>query len=45
MAGECVMDIGSAVLIEKAETILTQWDATQATLTALGCRQMQRITL
>ena len=45
MAGESVMEIESAVLIEKAETILTQWDATQATLTALGCRQMQRITL
>ncbi|MBG3013268.1 cytidine deaminase [Proteus faecis] len=45
MAGESVMDIESAVLIEKAEAILTQWDATQATLMALGCRQMQRITL
>lgn len=45
MAGESVMDIESAVLVEKADTILTQWDATQATLMALGCRQMQRITL
>lgn len=45
MAGENVMDIESAILIEKADSLLTQWDATQATLTALGCRQIQRVTL
>ncbi|WP_404936752.1 cytidine deaminase, partial [Pseudomonas aeruginosa] len=39
MAGESVHEIASAVLIEKSSATLTQWDATQATLRALGCQK------
>lgn len=45
MAGESVHEIASAVLIEKSSATLTQWDATQATLRALGCQKIERILL
>lgn len=45
MAGESVMDIQSAVLVEKADAQLTQWDATKATLNALGCYQIEQLVL
>lgn len=41
--GDC-QKIRRALLAEAQSAILTQWDATQATLTALGCRNVSRIT-
>ncbi|WON78123.1 cytidine deaminase [Serratia sp. UGAL515B_01] len=41
--GDC-QKIRRAVLVEAQDAILTQWDATQATLNALGCKNIQRIT-
>lgn len=38
-------DIQRAVLAEKAEATLTQWDATAATLKALGCQNIERVLL
>ncbi len=38
-------DIQRAVLAEKAEATLTQWDATDATLKALGCQNIERVLL
>lgn len=38
-------DIQRAVLAEKAEATLTQWDATAATLKALGCQNIERALL
>ncbi|WP_431223046.1 cytidine deaminase [Serratia sp. L9] len=41
--GDC-QKIRRAVLAEAQGAILTQWDATQATLAALGCQDVQRVT-
>lgn len=41
--GDC-RKIRRAVLAEAQGAILTQWDATQATLAALGCREVSRVT-
>ncbi len=41
--GDC-QKIRRAVLAEAQGAILTQWDATRATLEALGCRDIQRVT-
>jgi len=38
-------DIQRAVLAEKTEATLTQWDATAATLKALGCQNIERVLL
>lgn len=38
-------DITRAVLAERADAPLTQWDATTATLRALGCDAVERVTL
>lgn len=38
-------DIMRAVLAERADAPLTQWDATTATLRALGCEAVERVTL
>jgi len=38
-------DITRAVLAERADAPLTQWDATVATLRALGCEAVERVTL
>jgi len=38
-------DITRAVLAERADAPLTQWDATTATLRALGCEAVERVTL
>jgi len=38
-------DIERAVLAERADAPLTQWDATAATLRALGCQSIDRIEL
>lgn len=37
--------IGSVVLAEKADAPLIQWDATSATLKALGCHSIDRVLL
>ncbi|MGO2370388.1 MAG: cytidine deaminase, partial [Serratia sp. (in: enterobacteria)] len=36
--------VSRAVLAEPESAILTQWDATRATLAALGCQDVSRIT-
>ena len=38
-------DIQRAVLAEKADAPLIQWDATSATLNALGCNNIERVLL
>ncbi len=38
-------DIQRAILAEKADAQLTQWDATAATLRALGCQSIDRVLL
>ncbi|WP_312268220.1 cytidine deaminase [Pseudescherichia sp.] len=38
-------DIRRAVLAERPDAALTQWDATSATLRALGCRYVERVAL
>ncbi len=38
-------DIQRAVLAEKADAPLIQWDATSATLKALGCHNIDRVLL
>ncbi|HEB2697102.1 TPA: cytidine deaminase, partial [Escherichia coli] len=38
-------DIQRAVLAEKADAPLIQWDATSATLKALGCHSIDRVLL
>jgi cytidine deaminase len=38
-------DIQRAVLAEKADAPLIQWDATSATLKALGCDNIERVLL
>lgn len=39
--GDC-LNIRRAVLVEPQEAILSQWDATRATLAALGCQNVSR---
>ena len=41
--GDC-QKIRRAVLAESQDAILSQWDATRATLEALGCQDIQRVT-
>ncbi|WP_337264767.1 MULTISPECIES: cytidine deaminase [unclassified Serratia (in: enterobacteria)] len=41
--GDC-QKIRRALLAEAQSAILTQWDATQATLAALGCQNVSRVT-
>ncbi|SMB29295.1 cytidine/deoxycytidine deaminase [Serratia proteamaculans] len=41
--GDC-QKVSRAVLAEPESAILTQWDATRATLAALGCQNVSRIT-
>lgn len=41
--GDC-QKVVRAVLAEPDSAILTQWDATRATLSALGCQNLSRIT-
>lgn len=41
--GDC-LNIRRAVLVEPQKAILSQWDATRATLAALGCQNVSRAT-
>lgn len=45
LAGYDYGDIQRAVLAERADAPLTQWDATAATLRALGCHNIERALL
>ncbi|ELX90261.1 cytidine deaminase [Salmonella enterica subsp. enterica serovar Enteritidis str. SE10] len=38
-------DIQRAILAEKGDAALIQWDATAATLKALGCHNIDRVLL
>ncbi len=40
--GDCLNIRRRAVLVEPQEAILSQWDATRATLAALGCQNVSR---
>ncbi len=42
MSGADCRQIQRAVLVERENAPFSQWDATQATLTALGCREIHR---
>ncbi|MEA9389249.1 cytidine deaminase [Acerihabitans sp. TG2] len=42
MSGADCQQIQRAVLVEREEAPFSQWDATLATLTALGCREIHR---
>ncbi|MGE4800559.1 cytidine deaminase [Yersinia hibernica] len=44
LSGTDCSAIRRAVLVEASRPILTQWDATQATLAALGCTDVKRVT-
>ncbi|ENA3445787.1 cytidine deaminase [Yersinia enterocolitica] len=44
LAGKDCGAIRRAVLVEGSQPMLTQWDATQATLVALGCTTVERVT-
>ena len=41
VSGKDVLQIRRAVLVETKSTMFSQWDATQATLNALGCTQVE----
>ncbi|QHM94204.1 cytidine deaminase [Kosakonia sacchari] len=45
LSGFDYADIQRAVLAERADAPLTQWDATAATLRALGCEKVERVLL
>ncbi|KEY57847.1 cytidine deaminase [Serratia sp. DD3] len=44
LSGADCQKIRRAVLVEGQNALLTQWDATRATLASLGCQQIERIT-
>ncbi|HDL6962184.1 TPA: cytidine deaminase [Yersinia enterocolitica] len=44
LAGKDCGAIRRAVLVEGSKPVLTQWNATQATLAALGCTTVERVT-
>jgi cytidine deaminase len=44
LSGDDCLNIRRAVLVEPQEAILSQWDATRATLAALGCQNVSRAT-
>ncbi|EKN4194007.1 TPA: cytidine deaminase [Yersinia enterocolitica] len=44
LAGKYCGAIRRAVLVEGSKPVLTQWNATQATLAALGCSDVKRVT-
>ncbi|WP_145524670.1 cytidine deaminase [Yersinia rohdei] len=44
LSGKDCGAIRRAVLVEGSKSILSQWDATQATLAALGCTEVKRVT-
>ncbi|WP_227728944.1 cytidine deaminase [Yersinia proxima] len=44
LAGKDCGAIRRAVLVEGSQPMLTQWDATQATLAALGCSDVKHVT-
>jgi cytidine deaminase len=44
VSGRDCQKVNRAVLAEPESAILTQWDATRATLAALGCQNVSRIT-
>jgi cytidine deaminase len=44
VSGDDCQKVKRAVLAEPESAILTQWDATRATLAALGCQNVSRIT-
>ncbi|CAI1513482.1 Cytidine deaminase [Serratia grimesii] len=44
VSGHDCQKVSRAVLAEPESAILTQWDATRATLAALGCQNVSRIT-
>ncbi len=44
MSGKNYLPIRRAVLVEGSKPVLTQWNATQATLAALGCSDVKRVT-
>lgn len=45
LSGYDFADIQRAILAEKADATLIQWDATAATLKALGCKNIDRVLL
>ena len=45
LSGYHYADITRAVLAEKAGATLTQWDATRATLQAIGCDKVERLVI
>jgi len=45
LSGEDCLKIRRAVLIERSDPLVSQLDATRATLSALGCQQLQHISL
>lgn len=45
LSGYDYSDIQRAILAERADAPLTQWDATAATLNALGCQNLERTLL
>lgn len=44
MSGKDYLPIRRAVLVEGQHSMLSQWNATQATLAALGCSDVKRVT-
>lgn len=44
ISGEDCTSIRQAVLVEGSNAALSQWDATQSTLAALGCSEVKRVT-
>ncbi|MGE4752697.1 cytidine deaminase [Yersinia enterocolitica] len=44
MSGKNYLPIHRAVLVEGQHSIISQWNATQATLTALGCTKIERVS-
>ncbi|MFL4555105.1 cytidine deaminase [Yersinia kristensenii] len=44
LSGKDCGAVRRAVLVEGRQPMLTQWDATQATLAALGCTDVKRVT-
>ncbi|MGY5956243.1 cytidine deaminase [Kosakonia sp. BK9b] len=45
LSGYDYVDMQRAILAERADAPLTQWDATVATLRALGCQNIERVLL
>jgi cytidine deaminase len=44
MSGEDCLNVRRAVLVEQTDALITQTDATRATLNALGCEDITTLT-